>query len=64
MCHNLNYYSVVENGVAAISSSLLLRNKILRTSLVLDASGKKMILSLKQLLPKNENFLTTVKCFI
>ena len=32
MCHSLNYYSVVENGPAAISLSLLLRNKILRTS--------------------------------
>ena len=32
MCHSLNYYSVVENGPAATSPSLLLRNKILRTS--------------------------------
>ena len=32
MYHSLNYYSVAENGVAAISSSLLLRNKILTTS--------------------------------
>ena len=64
MCHSLNYYSAVENGVAAISSSLLLRNKILRTSLVLEVWGKKIMLWLKQLLLKNENFLTTVKCFI
>ena len=64
MCHSLNYYSVVENGVAAISSSLLLRNKILRTSLAFEVWGKKIILWLKQLLPKNKNFLITVKCFI